>query len=191
MCATTRWRWITTARRRWVLAGAIENGRHGGAWDRAGIVTSMSAAKAPETLATLGIAEAGNVVNFGGGQTAIWDGQTVDTSAVLIRYTFAGDANLDGVINGDDYFDVDAGYASQATGYLNGDFNYDGRVDADDYFLIDSNYGHAQMALAMNTAAPAAGAELPRNMEAAAGVNMSVWEGLVAQNQEDVLDALV
>src|SRR6185437_775432 len=127
-----------------VLAAAIENGRDGGAWDGAGIVTSMSAAKTPGALTALGIAEANDVVNFGGGQTAIWDGQTVDTTAVLIRYTYAGDANLDGVINGDDYFDIDAGYASQATGYLNGDFNYDGRVDADDYFLIDANYGHAQ-----------------------------------------------
>ena len=55
-------------------------------------------------------------------------------------YTYAGDANLSGNINGDDYFRIDTGYTSHLTGYENGDFNYDGKIDADDYFLIDRNY---------------------------------------------------
>ena len=55
-------------------------------------------------------------------------------------YTYAGDADLSGSINGDYYFKIDQGYSAHATGYANGDFNYDGRIDADDYFIIDSNY---------------------------------------------------
>jgi len=65
-----------------------------------------------------------------------------------VRYTCGGDANLDSVIDGDDFFAIDSGYASQTRGYANGDFDYNGRTDADDYFLIDSNYGKAQLASA-------------------------------------------
>ncbi|MCY2951955.1 MAG: putative Ig domain-containing protein [Planctomycetota bacterium] len=59
---------------------------------------------------------------------------------VLVKYTWDGDGNLDGVVNADDYFMIDSGYILQAKGYQNGDFNYDGVIDADDYFLIDSAY---------------------------------------------------
>ena len=59
----------------------------------------------------------------------------------------AGDADHDGTIDGDDFFAIDAGYLTQASGFSNGDFDYSGRIDADDYFLIDSNYGKAQTLL--------------------------------------------
>jgi hypothetical protein len=59
---------------------------------------------------------------------------------VLVKYTWDGDANLDGVVNADDYFQIDSGYITQAKGYQNGDFNYDDIINADDYFLIDSAY---------------------------------------------------
>ncbi len=61
-------------------------------------------------------------------------------------YTYAGDANLDGKINADDYFQIDSHYnktADSAKSYLDGDFNYDGKINGDDYFLIDMNF-HAQ-----------------------------------------------
>ena len=60
----------------------------------------------------------------------------------MVMYTYAGDANLTGKITGDDYFQIDQGFASHGslTGYFNGDFNYDGKINADDYFLIDRNY---------------------------------------------------
>ncbi|MCY2954473.1 MAG: carboxypeptidase regulatory-like domain-containing protein [Planctomycetota bacterium] len=67
-------------------------------------------------------------------------GQTVLATDVLVKYTWDGDANLDGIINADDYFQIDSGYITQAKGYQNGDFNYDGVINADDYFLIDSAF---------------------------------------------------
>ena len=69
-------------------------------------------------------------------------------------YTYAGDTNLDGQINGDDYFRVDSGFASAGalSGYENGDLNYDGRIDADDYFIIDSNYGNQTLGVFPNAA---------------------------------------
>ena len=63
--------------------------------------------------------------------------------------------NLDGKINGDDYFRIDSVFATHPTGYANGDLNYSGNVDADDYFIIDSNYGHGMIALSLPAYVPA------------------------------------
>ena len=93
------------------VAGLIRSGRTNGSWNGSGLVTSMSAAKSPSMLTTLGVAEASSALGISGSQTTLWDGATVDGTTVLVRYTNAGDANLDGVINGDDYFDIDAGYS--------------------------------------------------------------------------------
>ena len=129
----------------------IQTGRNGGAWNGNGINTSMSAAAGANPLTTLGVAEASDVFGISGSQTALWNGQTVDATTVLVKYTYLGDANLDGIINGDDYFAIDAGYASQSTGYVHGDFDYNGRIDADDYFAIDSRYIKASAPLAAST----------------------------------------
>jgi hypothetical protein len=55
-------------------------------------------------------------------------------------YTYGGDANLDGAITGDDYFQIDSGFPAGAHGWFNGDFNHDGGITGDDYFVIDSNF---------------------------------------------------
>ena len=68
-----------------------------------------------------------------------WNGQTVDATCVLIKFTYAGDANLSGNIDADDYALIDFNHPSTAHGYYNGDFNYDGEINADDYALIDFN----------------------------------------------------
>jgi ELWxxDGT repeat protein len=69
-----------------------------------------------------------------------YDGQSVGTNDILVKYTWNGDVNLDGVIDAADYFMVDSGFLTQQGGYQNGDLNYDGQVDAADYFLIDSAF---------------------------------------------------
>jgi hypothetical protein len=122
------------------LTGAIASGYNGGSWDGKGIVTDQTAAVAPNSLTTLGIADASDVLGIAANQTATWRGQLVDGSTTLIKYTYAGDANLDGVISGDDYFQIDSAFPQALSGWLNGDFNYDGVINGDDYFLIDSNY---------------------------------------------------
>ncbi len=117
----------------------IKSGRNGGTWDGSGIVTSQTQASTASGLTTLAVAMAGDI-----GKTSLGD-VSVSPADVLVMYTYAGDADLNGGINGDDYFRIDQGYATRnnATpllGYENGDFNYDGRIDADDYFIIDRNY---------------------------------------------------
>ena len=138
------------------ITGMIASGRNGGTWDGAnGIVTSMSAAQTPSQLTTIGITTTFQALGLTGGQTAMWNGLHVDSTTTLIKYTYAGDANLSGTIDGDDYFAIDAGYASSATGYANGDFDYNGRIDADDYFMIDADYGKATVALSLPASTPA------------------------------------
>jgi hypothetical protein len=118
------------------------NGGSGGAWTGTGI-TSSSAAATPTTTAL-----AVELNNNGSGNTLVssFDGQTVGNADVLVKYTYAGDANFDGVVNGSDYALIDNGYnADQSylaqnpggtspplTGWRNGDFNYDGVINGDD-----------------------------------------------------------
>ena len=118
----------------------LQSGSNNGTWSGSGVATAMTAAIAPSSLTTLGAADASDLLGISGTQTAVWNGQTVDASAVLVKYTYAGDANLDGVITGDDYFQIDSGFPQSAHGWLNGDFNYDGVITGDDYFLIDSAF---------------------------------------------------
>jgi hypothetical protein len=61
----------------------------------------------------------------------------VDTDSVLVKYTLNGDMDLNGVLDADDYFQIDNGFAKGAQGYRDGDLNYSQSIDADDYFLLD------------------------------------------------------
>jgi hypothetical protein len=72
-----------------------------------------------------------------------FDGETLTGSEVLVKYTYGGDANLDGKINIDDYGRIDAhvGQSGSVFGWYNGDFNYDGKINIDDYGIIDSVIG--------------------------------------------------
>ena len=117
------------------------------------IVTSMTAAHSPSYLTTIGVAEAKDIVGSAGGE---WNGQSVDASALLIKYTYTGDTDLSGSLDGDDYFLLDAGYGAAGKGFYAGDYDYSQAVDADDYFAIDSTYNKASVALLAPALATAA-----------------------------------
>jgi hypothetical protein len=66
-------------------------------------------------------------------------GVSVIGSDVLIMYTYAGDLNLDGFVDAQDYGIIDNFVQFPGTsGYANGDINYDGVIDAVDYGIIDN-----------------------------------------------------
>lgn len=104
------------------LTSQIRSAYNGGHWNGAGI-TSSAAAYA--TNHGLGIAEASAILGSGGGT---FSGVNVDDSSVLIKYTYFGDANLDGKV---DILDLGllASHWQQAGGWYQGDFNYDGKID--------------------------------------------------------------
>ena len=56
---------------------------------------------------------------------------------MLVKYTYYGDTDFNGVVDFDDYSRTDAGFNQHRTGWLNGDFDGNGVVDFDDYSLID------------------------------------------------------
>ena len=118
----------------------MQSGYHGGFNDGFGIVTSQSAAIKPSVLTALVTMSAADA------NKATFGGEPVSAGDQLVMYTWGGDANMDGTLNGDDYFRIDSHVAQSGTvfGYANGDFNYSGTIDGDDYFIIDSNIATAQ-----------------------------------------------
>jgi hypothetical protein len=77
---------------------------------------------------------------LGAGETDTFAGQIITGASTVAMYTYAGDANLDGTIDGGDYGVIDNNVqVAGASGYYNGDFNYDGVIDGGDYGIIDNN----------------------------------------------------
>ena len=76
----------------------IRSGYASGHWNGQGITsgTALFAAIGSGHATAIGYGEASTVL---GGSGGTFDGLTVDNTAVLLRYTYAGDANLDGVVN--------------------------------------------------------------------------------------------
>ena len=120
------------------ITGLVASGYNGGTNDGSGIVTSQSNAISPNVLTQL-VSVSADDSGYAGGT---FGGLPVASGDALVMYTWGGDANLDGTLNGDDYFQIDSHFNQDGTifGYFNGDFNYDGSINGDDYFIIDSNW---------------------------------------------------
>jgi fibronectin-binding autotransporter adhesin len=106
-----------------------------GYWQGTGIVSSAAATNT-RLLTTMGYRQSNG---------SAFDGVNTTTSDVLVKYTYYGDADLNGVVNGADYAQIDTGYGSRnnptpLSGWSSGDFNYDGVIDGTDYSLIDNTF---------------------------------------------------
>jgi hypothetical protein len=120
------------------VQGLVQRAYNFGVWNMPGLATSRP--DAISGLTTLGVATGGQVCGLGPSDTDIWNGLAISGSDTLVMYTYAGDANLDGVIDGGDYGVIDNfAQVPGADGYGNGDFNYDGVIDGGDYGIIDNN----------------------------------------------------
>jgi len=109
-------------------------GRNGGNWNGTGSVITSSVAAANATHNTgVGYAEASELGLIG----QQWGGVTVDGPAIVMKYTYYGDTDLNGRVNFDDYVRTDNGFNNHLTGWTNGDFDYNNAVNFDDYVLID------------------------------------------------------
>ena len=116
----------------------VTNSYDFGLWNLPGITSSTAAAASGAT--SLGIMSGADYNNFSP-NTGTFDGKPVANSDTLIKYTYAGDINLDGLVNDDDLFQFLAEYLGPQTGnYALGDMTYDGLVNDDDLFVFLSNY---------------------------------------------------
>jgi len=111
----------------------------------------------------LGYAEASDVLSPTGGQFA---GHSLDGTALLVRTTLTGDANLDGTVDFDDLVRLAQNYntADGQRVWYDGDFDYDGNVDFDDLVKLAQNYNSALPAAPVGGAA---GASFDGNLAAA------------------------
>lgn len=133
--------------------------RYGGPSPMATTVDQIKSARAAQWVGTgigssnaftdpngaVAVVEAAALLALSGGDTAHFMGQTVDSASLIIRYTKAGDATLDGVVDFADLVKVAQNYG-KATGvgsWSEGDFNYDGVVNFSDLVTVAQNYGAA------------------------------------------------
>lgn len=110
------------------LTALIASAYDDGMWDQPGLTSSTAAGQSLTGIGLIDNADA---------HLAQFENISVPTSAVLLKCTWYGDANLDGVVNADDFALLDRGFAKQLSGWMNGDFNYDGIINQQDYLLID------------------------------------------------------
>ncbi len=69
------------------------------------------------------------------------DGVNIPGSAVIVKYTYNGDTNLDGVVGTDDFGRFLDGLATGGSTWGQGDFSYDGTVDlGNDFTLFLAGY---------------------------------------------------
>jgi hypothetical protein len=105
-------------------------GYDGGAWDGTGITSSTAVTDGM----TIGYIEA----SFKG-WTAV-DGISLDSTAVVLRYWIAGDANMDGIVNQTDQNAVTGHWQQTDQVWTTGDFNYDGIVNQLDLNIVTANW---------------------------------------------------
>jgi hypothetical protein len=116
------------------VTGWIASGYNAGAgyWNGTGLTSADAAAN---TIATTGIAAVANVLGTAA-LTASFDGLATTTADALVKYTYYGDANLDGVVDSSDTALTQKATALGITGWLGGDVNDDGVVNAADTALV-------------------------------------------------------
>jgi hypothetical protein len=127
------------------LSDMVKQGYDQNKWDGQGIDSSTAASDTTH-LHALGIIL--NTTSAGATMYPNFYGQTADSSAILISYTYVGDADLNGKVDGSDYSRIDNGYLRHLTGWGNGDFNYDGVINGSDYTLIDNAFNMQGAAVA-------------------------------------------
>ncbi len=118
------------------VRGKIVSGWNFGNWDGPGINTSIGNTS---PIVGLGYAEASDVLGLSGSGTATFSGQTVDATTVLVKFTYLGDANLDGAVDISDLGRLATNWQTSAD-WSGGDFDYSGFVDISDLGRLATNW---------------------------------------------------
>jgi hypothetical protein len=136
------------------IADYVSTGFDGGDWQGLGIASAIAAQVAGDGAnahkTALGYATAARI------GVSVFDGQGVDGSSAIVRYTYSGDANLDGRVNALDFNALASNFGG-ASGkfWFQGDFNYDGVTNTADFTVLASNFNQPAFA------SPALGTLIP------------------------------
>ncbi len=117
------------------IRGYLASAYNGGAWEGNGLA-STSAGQGGGGLTALGYGDAADL-----GITSV-DGIAVTGNAVIVKYTYYGDSDLDGKIDlGNDFALFLIGFLTPGSNAWDlGDYNYDGHVDMADFGMFIDGY---------------------------------------------------
>jgi hypothetical protein len=118
-------------------------------WTGGGITSSVAAANP----LTLGIGAIDNA-SLGAAAYTTFLTHAVDSTAVLVRCTGNGDANLDGITNTADFVALASNFGQTTAGWASGDFNFDGKVNALDFNALATSFGASASASPPAPSAP-------------------------------------
>ncbi len=110
------------------VAGYLAGGYKGGLWTGTGITSSTAAAGANPALA----------VGYADGNTD--NGTPAQPNTLLIKYTLAGDANLDGLVNFQDLVAVVQNFNKSGTDWSQGNFAYGASTNFADLVAVVQNF---------------------------------------------------
>jgi hypothetical protein len=117
------------------IHGLLASGYNAGAWNGSGINSSVAAALISTAV---GFAEATDLFST---FPATFFGQSIDNTAILLKYTFYGDADLSGSVNLNDFNRVAANFGQSGRRWSQGDFDFTGNVNLLDFNRLAGNFG--------------------------------------------------
>ena len=112
-------------------------------WNGTGITSSAIPSGPDPMLYAVGVREAVDAGSFEMPTLTNLEGVTLGSKAVVAKYTWIGDVNLDGKVDQNDYDVMDyyqvfgTGGEAFGAGWWTGDLNGDGKLNQDDYDLAD------------------------------------------------------
>ncbi len=118
------------------IEGNIRNGYAGGSWTGNGIISSIADFVAGSFA--VGYAESSAIFST---FPATFAGQQVDNTAVLVRYTRYGDADLNKTVNLNDFNRLAGNFGQSNTVWSQGNFNFDSVTNLSDFNRLAANFG--------------------------------------------------
>jgi hypothetical protein len=128
----------------WIKAGggSKTDGAHYD-WNGAGGITTSAIVGGDNVYRSLGLRDNGFAMANRSPMTQV-DGAAVPAGAVVVKYTWIGDMDLDGSVTVNDYLEWLYYYrfqpAPENISWMTGDFNYDGQINVNDYLALLEGY---------------------------------------------------
>jgi hypothetical protein len=125
------------ARKPLIRSCGADDGPERGFVDRLRLTSSAAALNASSSHRTaLAVVGGSDYVTLGVGTS--FHGQAVNPGAVVIKYTYEGDVNLDGTVNVADLGILSTNW-QRSGNWTRGDFNYDGTINVADLGMLASS----------------------------------------------------